>query len=265
MINLPNKLDAAKWLVENRVSSGADQVWINAYISLGYDGFKETLNYVETHDEFSDDKTKYLIRKVFEKFFRKAKNNPSGIQNMMGEIVNLYCSFNTKVLFLEMLNPRSFRDKDLAIRILEEFEGVGIPEHFLDRVNEIREGSVNRNNGYESYQLAFEKINENSNINNNRTLNYYFMQLKATKFSILEELYDHFNDYENIKTIISLYISRSMDKPKICNFLKNKVINKGYIDMISNFIDSEKINNKHSREFLLREGKNEILKKFTAR
>jgi len=257
----------AEWILTNKCDKNMDTVWSSAFASLKNNAFNATINYINLNMDYDNFTTKWLIRKIIPKLLLQESYSQTTdkVDSYIEEIFNLYShrgAYRIKVLFLDMLEPSKFKNKDLAFRLLDGFEKRGISESFNNRVEKIRV--------WEDSSLRYISVNEimtnleSQDISKKTTLNFISMKLRKTDKRILQELYISSSSQSKIKTILSYSISKDMEKNN-SNFVKYFDLTEEYIDVISDYIDEDLIDTPISRDFLYQNEKHHILDKFTRR
>lgn len=268
---ISNKSDVAEWILDNKATGKIDQIWANAFTSLKIDAFNTSVNYIENHLDYDNVTTKWLIRSILPKLFISASKDIESediIEDYSRKIVNLYKNrdaYRVKVLFLDMIEPGKFKNKEIAHNLLDEFETVGISDKFEDKVKTIRLWS-NSSGGYDSYDDLYQNLfTPNTNLTLKGTLDYFSRQFNKTKPSILEELYINNKDDENTLKIISYHIAQEMSRKPSKLMKELGSFTPEYINTIIEYISEYNINSNTTRAFLHDNNRDDILNKFMER
>ena len=267
MKNISEKDDVAEWILDNKVYGKIDSIWTNALIALGKEGFIAGTNYIKNNDMDYDEVTKWLIRKVFPKFFLYAKDDTSLIDEYINHIMTIYNdrrAYRIKVLFLDMLEPSKFKNQELAMRLLDRFKISGIDDRYRDRVANIRKWEDNEN-GYSNVMRAYEKLTaENQDFSKKGTLNFTVMQFKKTDYEILEQLLENYGREANVVKALSYFIADELKNNNMA--LMNKVsLSDNYVDQITEYIDEYRFNGKLISNFLHTNNKHAVLARIERR
>ncbi len=265
--NISQKKEVAEWILENQFNRRVDTVWSSAFMALKEDAFTATIDYINDNMDYGDPTTKMLIRKVIPRLFLYAKDDEVLVDLYVKKVIDLYRSreaYRIKVLFLDMLEPSKFKNKELAFRLLDQFERFGIHEKFDNRVDDIRNWE-DSSNGYKTADEAYENISLGQDLTKKGTLNFIAMQFKKTDPSIIGTLYETYTYDNNIIKALSYFIAKQMmgNGRQLLNKLNS--LSQDYIDQIIQYIDEYSINSEVSHAFLSQNGRYDILKKFTRR
>lgn len=268
MTTIDHKEDVAEWILDNKITEKKGQIWLNAFTSLKINAINASVNYIENNLDYGYETNKWLFQKVFPKLFISASKDATLLEDYSTEILNLYKhrdAHKIKVLFLRMLDPHRFKNKEIAHALLDEFELIGIPEKYDDEVNNIREWS-STTRGYNSYNDLHQKLFiQNQNLTLKGTLDFFYSEFRKTDFSIIEELYDKNKYDENTLKVIPYYIAQEMyggpvELLKVLNPLPIE-----YVDNIIGYISEYNINSDVTRAFLHKNNRLDILEKFMER
>jgi hypothetical protein len=270
MITLDDKDDVAEWILDNKITGKKEQIWLNAFTSLKIDALNASVNYIENNLDYDDYETnKWLFQKVFPKLFISASKDTALIEDYSTKILNLYKhrdAYKIKVLFLRMLEPHRFRNKEIAHTLLDEFESIGIADKFYDDVEKIRSWGADASRGYASYDDLFQNLfSQNANLTLKGTLDYFSREFNKTKYSVIEELYSKNKYDENTLKIISYHIAVEMNRQSTKLMKVLKPLPDEYIDTIIEFISEYNINSDTTRAFLHANNRRDILEKFMER
>lgn len=263
--SIEDKEYIAQWILDNKTLPKIDPVWSNAFVSIGKDSFDIAAKYIKVNFSWEDEATKWIIRNVFQK---QLNYHDSNLEYYIDEIVQIYRSrdaYRIKVLFLDMLQPGKFKDNDIACRLLDEFEKIGINEKYNERVEKIRKGEED-SRGYSSESMAFEDISkDSSNVENQKTLDYISRQFRKTDYSILVQLYVKHNDNIKILKSLSYFIANEMRKNPSSLMKEIGNLSEEYINCIIDFISnnySEYLKEpKFAIEFLHENNRSDIIEK----
>jgi len=268
MNTIDNRDDVAEWILDNKFTSKIDQIWANAFTSLKTDAFDASAHYIKNNMDYGNETTKWLIKNVFPKLFISASKDIDTIEDYSSKVIDLYRNrdaYKIKVLFLHMLEPNKFKNKDLAHSLLDKFESIGISDKFDDAVETIRSWSGS-SEGYDSYDdLCQNLYAQNTNLNMKKTLDYFSKQFNKTKYSIIEKLYINNKYDENTIKIISYHIALEMDRKSSKLMEIISPLPSEYIDTIIDYISEYNINSSTTRSFLHDHDRDDILKKFMER
>jgi len=265
MNNIENKDDVAEWILDNKSSGKMDQVWANAFTSLKIDTLNTSINYIERNMDYGNETTKWLIRNVFPKLFISASKDIELLEEYLTKIVNLYSSrdaYKIKVLFLHMLEPSKFKNMEIAHKLLNEFELVGISDKYNDAVEKIRTWS-DTSNGYDSYDDLYQNLfAQNTNLSMKKTLDYFSKQFNSTKYPVIEELYINNKYDENTLKIISYHIALEMNRRSSKLMKVLSPLPSEYTETIIEYISEYNINSNTTRTFLHDNNRDDIVSKF---
>jgi len=267
MADVSDKSKVAEWILENKCQYKMDKIWESAFMSLKEDAFSAACQYIVDNMDYDDFTTKWLLRKVIPKLFAYAKDDNELIDTYVDSLIDLYRSrdaYRIKVLFLDMLEPSKFKNKELAFRLLDKYEQIGIPEKFEDRVENVREWKDGAK-GYANAQEAFSNITTNQDLSRKATLNFISLQLKKTDFSVIKELYDDYSSNDDIQKAISYFAAQELGRGNTKVFDTLQDLPPEYTGKIVNYIDEYAINTPESQAFLHDAGRDDILKKFVRR
>lgn len=259
-----NKGYIAEWILENKTVPKIDPVWSNAFISLGRESFDVAVEHITnrfTYDEVS----KWIIRNVFQK---QLNINDSNVDYYIDKLISIYRNRNAyriKILFLDMLQPGKFKNHDLKIRLINEFERIGISEKYDERVEKIRKGEED-SIGYDSQIDAYKDITkDSSDIDKHKTLEYIARQFKKTDYVVLLELYTNHSDNTKVQKAISYYIANEMRKKESTLLKKIGDLSSEYIELIVEYISEYSIDSKATINFLHKNDRADIIEKLTRR
>ncbi len=267
MNEISNKDEVAEWILENKCQYKMDKIWSSAFILLKEEAFSVSVQYISNNMDYDDFTTKWLMRKVISKLFSYAKDNDELMDIYIESLVDLYRArdaYRIKVLFLDMLESSKFKNKELAFKLLDQYEQIGISERFEDRVDNIREWK-DGSNGYNSGEEAFFDISNNQDLLRKSALNYVSIQFKKTDFSIIKDLYDNYSYNSDIVKAISYFISQEMERDGTKLLERLGDLSAEYAEQIVNYIDEYTINTATTRSFLHDVDRDDILKKFVRR
>ena len=264
---MSQKNEVAEWILENQLSGKVDTVWSSAFMALRDDAFTATVDYINENMDYGDPSTKMLIRKVIPRLFLYAKDDETLMNAYEEKVVGLYRSreaYRIKVLFLDMLEPSKFKNKELAHRLLDQFENIGIHEKFDNRVADIRNWE-DSSTGYSTVDDAYMNISIGQDLTRKGTLNFIAMQFKKTDPSVIGKLYETYTNDNNIIKALSYFFAKQMmgNGQQFLNKLNS--LSQDYTDQIIEYIDEYSIDNKVSHAFLNQNGRYDILEKFTRR
>jgi len=249
-----------EWIIENKITDRHDKVWNNLFLLNKKIALEQVVEYIANNPSWDNDITKYLIQRVLVKL--------SKVDEFKDSIVELYDDhYGIRLLFLHMIEPPRFKDKDLAQSLLEEFEDTGLANKSESSVEKIRnwEEKDSSNSGFDNKDEIIKIISNNTqNFNNLKTLNYYSFKLNKTNKQIILDTYYNYSFDENLRLLLSYYLTNFLSKRDIPkNF--NDINNTEYINEITNFIEKLNINTKFSKKFLEANNKYDLLLEFNKR
>ncbi|MCD9529471.1 hypothetical protein [Photobacterium carnosum] len=262
---MPDQTIVAQWIIEHKINKKTDEIWSSGLLSLGKIGFDESLNYVIDKSDSRNETSKHLIEKICPKFFYKSKRDD--IDYLIQSIVNLYkTSHIYRYNLLKMLTPNTFFDKNIANNILDQFElHIESLPSTSKFVSEIRNWTKDERNGYDSIESMRNEFKQNHDLTNIKTLKYLSRQLSKTNIEKIIELYAK-SDKEEIKIrlILSYYFAtcffkKSSEELSVIDFTVE------YVNDICHYIESERIITIHSKLFLEKYNKIEIITKLFER
>ncbi len=262
--SMDNKDYIAEWILDNKTLPKIDPVWSSAFISLDKDGFDLVIKYIKSNFAYNE-VSKWIVRNVFQKLLNR---NDSNVEYYIDEIVNIYRhrdAYSIKILFLDMLQPGKFKHNDMACRLLDEFENIGIADKYDDRVEKIRNGEEDRR-GYVSVEGAFSDIDKpNTDTSNKKTLDYISREFNKTDYDILVQLYTTYHDNINVQRSISYYIANEMRKKSSSLIGKIGNISEEYIARVAEYISEYSINSQSTMLFLHENGRSDIIERLNSR
>jgi len=246
-----------EWIIENKLTDRKDKIWNNLFLSLEDSAFDMSIEYISNYPSWDNKITKHLIQRVLKSF----SNN----SNFKHKIAELYGNnYSIRKLFIHMIEPPKFRDEELANSLLDYFESVELPNNSENSVEMIRNWKAEEK-GFKNLEDLISQINKNGqDFKNNKTLNYYSMQLGNTDKNIILELYNKFKDEKDVVLVISYYLVNFLRKREIPKYFKS-INSEIYINKITKNIEKLHINTIHSKSFLEDNGKYELLAKFNQR
>lgn len=249
-----------KWIITNKITNRKDKIWNNLFLSSKSIALKESVEYISSNPSWDDNITKYLIQRILVKLNR--------VDVFVEEIEELYNdNFKIRLLFLHMIEPPRFENKNLAQVILDRFEKIGLPNKSEGSVEKIRNW-----NKFSSFKQGFENRDEmiksinssNQDLRNLKTLEYYFFKLMKTKKEVMLDAYYNFSSDRNLKLILSYYLAKFLVKRAIPNHFK-EINNSEYVDEITCFVMMLNINTSFSKKFLEDNHKYEEISGFNRR
>ncbi|PTB30969.1 hypothetical protein [Photobacterium phosphoreum] len=255
----------AQWIIEHKINKKTDEIWSSGLLSLGKIGFDESIYYVIDKSDSRNETSKHLIEKICPKFFSKSKSDD--IDYLIQSIVNLYkTSHIYRYNLLKMLTPNTFFDKDIANNILDQFElHIESLPSTSKFVSEIRNWTKDERNGYDSIESMRNEFKQNHDLTNIKTLKYLSRQLSKTNIEKIIGLYAE-SDKEEIKIrlILSYYFATCFSR-KPPEELSDIDFTVEYVNNICHYIESERIITIHSKLFLEKYNKIEIITKLFER
>jgi hypothetical protein len=247
----------AKWIIENKLTDRKDIIWHNLFLSLENIAFKATVEYISSNPTWDDKITKYLIQKILKSF--------SKVTSFEDEIVELYeNNYQIKLLFIRLLEPPKFKDKDLAHSILDKFEKNGFPRNSEKSVENIRKWKESQK-GFISIAEIIDNIKQsNQDFSNKRLLEFYSIQFRQTDQNVILELYKNYKDEDKVIRIISYYLVTFLHKKDIPKHFKG-IDAIAYIDKIAEYIERLYLKTNFAKRFLEENDKHEIVAKLNRR
>ena len=249
-----------EWIIENKITDRHDKVWNNLFLLKKEIALEQLVEYISNNPSWDNSITKYLIQRVLVKLNK--------VDEFKDSILELYDNhYGIRLLFLHMIEPPRFKDKDLAQSLLEEFNDIGLPNKSESSVEKIRnwDEKDNTNSGFESKDEIINVISDNKhNFHNMKTLSYYSFKLNKTEKQIILDIFYNYSFNENLKLLLSYYLATFLTKRDIPKHF-NDINNPEYIVEITNFIEKLNINTKHSKKFLEINNNYELLSKFNKR
>ena len=249
----------ANWIIENKLSNKKDNVWANILGVLGEYAFDAMIHYIRTYPEYDNSTTKLILQKRLRTFYK--------IDDFQEKIVSLYRScFKIRILFFHLLEPNKFRDKELAQKIVSDFNSIGIPSSATNLKVKIENWErEDTQNNFLSKEQFIENLNEgNQDLTNRKTLNHFQYKLKRTENNVILDIYFNHKEHE-VQTVLAFYIADSLGFKGVDSQLQKIVEDLDYTDLIAGFIDRFNINTMYSKEFLSIHNKNLILTKLNRR
>jgi len=249
-----------EWIISNKITDRKDKIWNNLFLSKKDIAFKKSIDYISKNPSWDDKTTKYLIQRVLVRFDK--------VDEFEENIVELYNdNWSIRLLFMHMIEPPRFKNKELAHTILDRFEDIGVANKSESSVEKIRNWQ-STNDSKLGFQNRDEMINAISkrgqDFSNLKTLDYYSFKLnKTNKETILDTYYNRPFD-ESLKLILSYYLARFLSKRTIPKHF-HEMNSPDYIDEITNFIVKLNINTEFSKTFLEENKKYEELARFNQR
>ncbi len=246
---IDDKQTVAKWIIEEKINKVTNAIWSQALLSLKNTGFEETIKYLSQNEDHRNETSRYLIEKLYPKFFAKSEN----VESLVTETFKFYKDFiKYRFNLIKMLTPRTFFDEKIANGLLDQFESLEPLRSNTEKfVTEIRNWSKEDNNGFDSIEKMRMKLESpNQDVTNEGMLTYFSYQLKKSDINIVIDFYEKYG-LDNIKiiTILSNFFASTFKKnqPKE---LKKVNFSSEYINKISYFINKNRIKNSYSKSFL---------------
>lgn len=179
-----------EWIISNKITDRKDKVWNNLFLSNKDIALEQSVRHISRYPSWDNDITKYLIQRVLVRFDK--------VDDFEDRIVELYDNnWSIRLLFIHMIEPPRFRNKDLAHAVLEKFKNTGLPnksESSVEKIENWQESSTSKQ-GFKNMQEVIDSIeNVKHNFSNFKTLDYYSSQLSKTDKDIIIELYKKFNN-----------------------------------------------------------------------
>jgi len=248
-----------EWILENKIIDRKDKTWMNLVLSNKNISFKIIMNYISNNPTWDNKITKFLIHRILVKFNK--------LDQYTEKIVEVYSNYwQLRLLFIYMLEPDKFKNKDLANHILDQFEDIGLPNKSEKNIEQIRNWNESNNlKGFQNRDDLIQDINNGKHdFTNIKTLDYYSSQLKKTKKDIILDTYSNFSNDNNLKLILSYYFTYFLKREHIPKSF-SEVIDSTYINEIARYIVDLNINTVFSKKFLEDHNKHMELIKFNKR
>ena len=248
----------ANWIIVNKLVDRKDIIWQKLFLSLNNIAFNKTVKYISSNPTWDNNITKYLIQIILKNF--------SQMTNFEDDIAKLYKKNNSiRLLFIRLLEPAKFKNQNLAHSILDRFDNIGFPNDSKKDVRNIRNWKDSKGHtGFISVQKIIISLEGNHNFSSKSLLNYYSRQLEQTDKKVILQLYKHKKNKNEVKLIISYYLTTFFYKRDIPTYFKN-INAKSYIEQIANYIESEMINTTFAKQFLEDNNKHELVAKLNRR
>ncbi len=134
----PQKLFLNTIFKNEIIDSDTDQwVWINTFNKFGQIAFDLAVNYLAAISEFQNSNQRRVVNLIIARIINSDENN----QLLTKQIVELY-EINPSIRFSLTLGLRKIRTRQIAQKLVEKFQKIGIPEGRLiqDVINEIETG-----------------------------------------------------------------------------------------------------------------------------
>lgn len=249
--------DIVQWIIVNKITDRKDKTWHNLFLSKKDIALKESVDHISSNPSWDNKITKHLIQKILAKL--------ENVDSFEEKIVELYDNnWSIRLLFIHMLEPPKFRNKDLAHAILDRFEDIGVPNKSEESIEKIRTWKESKN-GYKNRDEMINSImSNNQDFSNLKTLDYYSFHLNQTEQEVVLEAYYYASSDNNLKLLLSYYLATLLKKRDIPK--KFKEINSiEYIDQITEYIVKHNINTSYSKKFLEENQKYSELSKLNRR
>jgi hypothetical protein len=247
----------AKWIIENRVADRKDKIWKKLLISLGESGFQEAVEYIDENPSWDNNTTKILIQRILKNFYK--------VPSFVDEISELYSNhWRLRILFIQMLEPDKFKDKDIAHNLLEEFEDMGIPEKAKNSAKIVLDWEKAQN-GFSSVEKLLQELNSNHDFSNLGTLNFLSIQFQKTSPKILIELFENYGTSQEVKTALSYFIAKSFKNYKFFPRKVFQIVENSYSNEISRYLEELHICTKEAKIFFEKYGKHQAIAKCNRR
>lgn len=254
--NIDNLEEVYKWIIDNKMDK-EDKVWRKLFLFNPDIALNQTTKYIDNNPRWDNYKTKFIILKILSKL-DKAKE-------FENKIVELYYSYsNIRLLFIHMIEPPKFKNKELAHSILSKFENIILPPKSDESVEKIKNWKEN-NKGFDNMEeLMLFCDDDSQDFNNPNTLGYANFRLVNTDKQIILQTYYNHTYHENLKKILSYYLANLLVKNGLPKELR-EINNEEYIEQISYNISKLNINTKYAKKFLEENEKLDLLLKFKQR
>jgi len=249
--------DVIEWIILNKITDRRDKIWNRLFLSNKDIALEQSINYISNYPSWDNTITKYLIQKILVKL--------ENVDRFKESIVESYDNnWEIRLLFIHMLEPPKFKNKDLANKILDSFRDIGVPNKGADSIQKIRDWKETD----ESYNTKEDLMNSiksnNQDFTNLKTLEYYTFCLNKTEKEVILDTYSDFSSNKELKLLLSYYLAKFLSKRTIPKYFEEINIVE-YIDEITNFIIKLNINTKFSKSFLEKNKKYEELARLNQR
>ncbi len=254
------KTAISKWIIENKISDKKDRIWENLLKSFEKIGFDASIEYIKVHAVNRDKKIiKNLIKRILGSFY-KIKDFEDKIRDLYRDYP--YPSIQTALIY--MLEPDKFKDKKIAQNLIIDFETYKVPENTEDAVKNI-ENWTNKRDSFTDVEDFISNLN-NQDLTNDKTLGYFSVRLEKTQLEIILNIFSKYQNNDDVKKIISFYLTNKLKFNKGISKKFNEITSdKDCIEYISEFIEKYDIRTQQAKDFLSKNGKDDLLAKFNRR
>ena len=267
MQNISEKDDVAEWIMENKTDEKMDSVWAKAFMTLEQPAFSAAMEYITSSDMEYNDTTKWLIKKVIPQLFSYAKNDDDLVDSYIEEIISIYRhrdAYHIRPLFIYMLKPSKFKNKDLAMKLLSRFEQIGIKDSLDDMVLDIKSWE-DKKDGYISLEDAYRNLTINQDFSRKGTLEFAVSQFKKADNKIIEQLYNNYGNELDIRKPIAYFLTRELDNNSMNIFNILAPLSNEYIGQMTEYIDEYTFDSNMIKSFLFENNKHQVLAKINRR
>ncbi len=205
--------EVAKWFLANiQVDNNSNRLLEFALIDLGQTGFNHLVNYINNNPRYTDEKTKYLIKRVLSRFYKL----PNFEQEMVNLFRQVYKQHNSASIFiLHMFEPPTFKNKEIAQRFVAQIKQFHLRLNAgMEKVFDKIEHWTSESNGFDSIDEFLDEVkNSNNALNNNGLLAYVDSQLSKTSNKLVNEIIKNvcFNeDYYKQAETMSLFLANHL-------------------------------------------------------
>jgi len=251
--------DVFEWIILNKITDRKDKVWNNLFLSNKEIAFQIAIEYISNYPSWDNTVTKYLIQRVLIKFEK--------INDFEDTIVELYNNnMGIRLLFIHMIEPPRFKNKELAHALLDEFEYIGLPKKSENSIDKIRNWSESDNfkQGFENSNNLMDEINKKHEFNSVKTLDYFSSKLNKTDKDIILNAYFNHQYDDNLRLVVSYYLIGFLKKRTIPKHFKD-IDSTEYIEQITEYVEKYNVNTEFSKKFLEENQKYKLLSKFNKR
>ncbi|MDQ7074001.1 MAG: hypothetical protein Q9O24_02350 [Gammaproteobacteria bacterium] len=254
----PDKELIVEWIISNKISDKKDKVWRSVYLSNKSAALKKSIEYIASDPLWGNRTTKHLIQKMLAKL--------SAVDGFEDSVVDVYKNNGgIRMLFLHMLEPDRFKNKPLAHAILDRFETIDLPNNSEDHVKKIRDGESGSRDGFKTKDDVIQSISKvGQDFTNLKTLEYYCFKLNKTGVEVVIDAYSEHQRDDNLRLIVSYFLAKFLSKKRMPSVFCG-IDSVCYMDEVARFIEELNINTEFSKEFLVNNGKNDLLLKLNRR
>ena len=253
---LTDSMGLCTWILRNILCNPIEKMWESILLSFKNDSLRSGCQYINENPYYANENTKYVVQKLFPYL--------SECVSFEENVVELYDNNReVRIFFIHMLSPQRFRDKDLANKILIEFEKIGVNPNWSDHRAKIREWTKIANCLRSAEEFVRHIDDNNPDLTNIKTLGFYTNQISKNN-SLVIELFNEYGGRTEVENILSNYFANVLSKDN--SYQVNQLdLSQKYIDKIVCFIEKNHINSQHTRDFLGKHKKFDILEKLNRR